>query len=83
MAVGKNVVASLNGIISTTSFKKEEVLSTEIMGKFCFVRHNNPTTQHKYNKNYEKTGFGIEFTAVLNILPRYTKYLGDGDSKVH
>jgi hypothetical protein len=80
---------SLNGIIPATCVDRGKVLDIEIMNKFCFVCHTNPTSQHDCKMNHEGISGGMEGAGVLNIFNCslhtegicYTKYLGDGDSK--
>jgi hypothetical protein len=58
---------SLNVIISATSFDTGKVLEVEIMTKFYFVCHTNPTSQHECKKNYEGTSGGMVGAGILNI----------------
>jgi hypothetical protein len=80
---------SLSGIISATSVDRRKVLDVEIMSKFCFVCHTNPTSQNEFKRNHEGISGGMEGAGVLNIFNRslhtrgigYIKYLGDGTAK--
>jgi hypothetical protein len=58
---------SLNGIISATSVDRGNVLDIEILIKFCFACHTNPTSQHECKKNQEGISGGMEGAGVLNI----------------
>lgn len=79
---------SLNGVVSATSFDSGKVLDIEVLSKYCLGCNKN-TENHKCNRNYEGFSGGMESTGVLNIFHRseatrgirYSKYLGDGDSK--
>jgi len=37
----------------------------EIMNKFCFVRHINPVSEHKFKNIYEGTSGGMNVSGVL------------------
>jgi hypothetical protein len=72
-----------------TSFDTGKVLDIEIMSKFCFAYHTNPTSQHGCKKNHEVTSCGMEGAGVLNIFNHsfhtlgisYTKCLVMGAAK--
>jgi hypothetical protein len=38
----------------------------EIMNKFCFVRHINPVSEHKFKNSYEGTSGGMNASGVLS-----------------
>lgn len=80
--------SSLNGVVSATSFDTGKVLDVEILTKYCHgCVHGSPF--HKCARNYTGTSGGMEVSGAVNIFlrseetrgVRYTKYLGDGDTK--
>jgi hypothetical protein len=61
---------SLSCIISATSVKRGKILDVEIMSKFCFVCHTNPTSQNGFKRNHERISGGMEGAGVLNMFNR-------------
>lgn len=86
---------SLNGVITATSFDTGEVLDYECLSKFCAgcVNKTNVADPEKHKQtcsaNFSGSSGAMEVGGVKNLCVRsganlrvkYTKYLGDGDSK--
>lgn len=82
---------SLNGVVSATSLENGKVVDVECLSKYCHTCHGNTERhiEHQCSKNYDGYSGGMECDGALQIFQRsvpvynvrYTKYLGDGDSK--
>lgn len=86
---------SLNGVMTVTSADTGKVIDVECMTKFCHGCSKNKTngkmTAHKVEcrRNYVGSSGGMEAAGAVKIFQRsevsrgvrYTKYLGDGDTK--
>jgi hypothetical protein len=88
---------SRNGVITVTSFDTGKVLDFECYSKFCITCSTNKISdpekieQHKEvcGANYQGASGGMEVAGAKTLCNRseeklglrYTKYLGDGDSK--
>jgi hypothetical protein len=78
----------LNGVITATSFDTGKVIDMAILSKHC-TRPDKRMHLHSCTANYRGSSGGMEVQGATEIfrrsLPtynvRYTKYLGDGDSK--
>lgn len=81
---------SLNGLVSVTSFDTGKVMDVSVHSKYCHkcTVDQNVDLNHVCTKNYDGTSGGMEIAGALHVFRnsvkrnvRYTKYLGDGDSK--
>lgn len=90
----KRGYASLNGVVTATSFDTGKVLDIEVLYKYCqgCTKPQNKRGTHKSCvKNYEGPSSGMETNGILKIFQRsesergvrYTKFLGDGDSSAY
>lgn len=85
----KRGYTSLNGVITLTSFDTGKVLDYECLTRFCHVCKGENKGPHECKINYVGSSGGMESSGAINIFRRsvetrgvkYTKYLGDGDSK--
>jgi len=86
----KRGYTSLNGVLCVTSIDTGKALDVEVMSKFCLCKDTNahlPTCK----SNFHGVSGMMEVQGAINIFERslekygvrYTKYLGDGDSKGH
>lgn len=78
---------SLNGVISATSFDTGKVADVAIFSKFCKCP-KKPNHLANCTANYKGSSGGMEVDGAIQIFHRsleknlrYTRYLGDGDSK--
>lgn len=81
---------SLNGVVTATSFDTGRVIDVSIMTKHC-ICPNKTEGRHlpTCKANYQGSSGGMEVQGAKDIFNhsvsaynvRYTKYLGDGDSK--
>lgn len=78
---------SLNGVISATSFDTGKVVDVAIFSKFCKCL-NKQNHSPNCTANYKGSSGGMEVDGAVQIFQRsldknirYTRYLGDGDSK--
>lgn len=81
---------SLNGLVSVSSFDTGKILDVAVLSKFCQIctTSKNDPVEHICSKNYEGSSGGMEIAGAVQVFKnsvtrnvRYTKYLGDGDSK--
>ncbi|GFV88932.1 uncharacterized protein TNCV_4507061, partial [Trichonephila clavipes] len=84
----KRGFSSKNGLVTVTSVDTGKVIDVEVFSKHCICPNK---TKHFQNckRNFEGYSGKIEVAGALSIFQRsqslynvrYTKYLGDGDSK--
>ena len=68
-----------------------KIIDIVVMSKYCHTcaKRGEVSEDHQCQAGYESTSGGMEVSGVINIVKRsekakgvkYTKYLGDGDSK--
>lgn len=88
---------SLNGVVSATTITSGKVIDVEILSKYCqmckYINDDDSRERHfrsgLCSANYSGVSGGMEAAGAVLIFQRsqdiygvkYTKYLGDGDSK--
>lgn len=85
----KRGYTSLNGVVTLTSFDTGKVIDYECLTKFCHICKNVKNTPHDCKANFQGSSGGMESAGAIAMFRRseeargvrYTKYLGDGDSK--
>lgn len=86
--------ASLNGIVSVSSFDTSKILDVEILTKYCHTcstsKSNKQKKGHHFcDKNFEGSSGSMEVAGAKSVFSRsvatrnvrYKYYLGDGDCK--
>ncbi|GFU22367.1 uncharacterized protein NPIL_248561 [Nephila pilipes] len=86
----KRGFSSKNGVVTVTSVDTGKVIDVEILSKHCICPNK---TKHLQNckRNFVRYSGKMEVTGALSIFRRseskynvrYTRYLGDGDSKAY
>lgn len=86
----KRGFSSLNGVVAVTSVDTGKVLDIEVLTKFCACQ-NKKNHSANCKRNFSGSSGMMEVQGALAMFgrsmgehgARYTKYLGDGDSKAY
>ncbi|GFT11096.1 uncharacterized protein LOC100901629 [Trichonephila clavipes] len=87
--IDDNRHASLNGAVIVTSFYTGKVLDASILSRFC--KHPNKMHNENCKANHFGNSGSMEVSGAIKILQRsdslhglrYTKFLGDGDTRAY